>query len=157
MLYHPAGIETANPSRQRIISKRLDLNEVATILKAARISGIRNQVAFTVGYPYECQLDVDLTTKFLENNRENLDCVNVYKFKPRRNSIAFRNPGAFGIEILLTQDKFWKDDMPFRETKGLDWHLKKGQQAYYAKILEERIEALDLKNIDPEIYFKGLL
>ena len=151
------GIETANPSRQRIISKRLDLNEVATILKAARISGIRNQVAFTVGYPYECQLDVDLTTKFLENNRENLDCVNVYKFKPRRNSIAFRNPGAFGIEILLTQDKFWKDDMPFRETKGLDWHLKKGQQAYYAKILEERIEALDLKNIDPEIYFKGLL
>jgi tRNA A37 methylthiotransferase MiaB len=151
------GIESVNPDKQKTISKNLNPKEVSDILHSAHKNSIKNQIAFTLGYPYDCENDVNLTLDFIQKNYRNLDCVNLYRFKPRRNSVIFRQPEKFGIEILSRLDSLWRDEVPFNETKGLDWHLKKEQQLYYCDIINKQIKKFNLLNIDPEIYFNYLL
>jgi len=151
------GIESVNPKRQQMISKKLDSDEVSEILRLAHKQAIKNQVGFTVGYPYECEKDKVMIVDFIEKNRQNIDCVNLYRFKPRRNSLISRTPEKFGIEILREYDTLWQDEVPFNEINGLDWRLKKEQQIYYQSTISGKIKELKLASIDPEIFFKNLI
>lgn len=149
------GIESVNPKRQKTISKNLDIAEVERILRDSHDLGIVNQVSFTIGYPYDCDLDCSLILKFIDENHKNIDCVNLNKFKPRRRSNVFDKPENYGISILSSSVK--KDEVPFNELNGLDWELKKEQQDYYFNKIILKLKEYKLKDYDPEIYFEEMV
>ncbi|MBU4069525.1 MAG: radical SAM protein [Nanoarchaeota archaeon] len=149
------GVESANPKMQKRISKNLDVNEVSVILKQSHEVGISNQISFITGFPHECILDFDLIIKFIKENRDVVDYINIYKFKPRRDTLIFENPEKFGIKII--NDKGIKDEVPFDEFKGLNWEMKTIQQDFLHKKLTEFINGIGILDIDPRLAFLKLI
>ena len=151
------GVETFNPDRQRTIAKGINTPEIAKILYSAKRHGIHNQISIIVGFPYECAKDLELAEDFIRNNRENISCVNVYPFKLRRNSLIYEYPGKFGVSIDHALDSGAADGMPFSETNGLPWALKKSQQEYLKNMLKLKVKSLGIVDQDPRIYFSNLV
>ena len=151
------GIESANPQRQKTIAKNVDLTQAHQILKCSSKYGISNQISFIVGFPHECLQDIHLIFDFLGKNHQYIKCANVYSFKPRRNTPAYNKSAKYGIKILSSQDKGLWDEVPFDETEGVDWFLKKKQQILYKNMVEEKIQQLGLLNEDPQCYFTQLV
>ena len=149
------GIESVNPKKQEIISKNLDPEEVSKIIAMSSGLGIKNQVSFTIGYPFDCELDRALTIDFIERNYRAFHCVNLNRFKPRKKSLSNLYPHKYGIKIV--SDDCRRDQVPFEEINGLDWNLKNEQQKYYQRTIEDKLKEYNLKDSDPELFFMQLI
>jgi radical SAM superfamily enzyme YgiQ (UPF0313 family) len=149
------GIESANPKRQSMLSKHLNLREVGSILQWAASVGIKSQVSFTIGYPNESHQDKNLIIGFVSRNRNNIHAANIYRFKPRRGSLAYQYPQKFGIR--LHEDFSGRDEVPFDEIDGLDWSAKKREQQAQQKEIGMAFQKLGFATADPEAYFSDLI
>lgn len=149
------GLESANPKKQEIISKDLDPNEVLEIMKMSSGLGIKNQISFSIGYPYDSEIDRLSALQFIDKVHPYVDCVNLNKFAPRRKSLSFLKPHDYGIKIL--SDNLRRGPIVWEEEDGLDWYLKKEQQEFYQKSIEERLAMYGLCNYDPEVFFINLI
>lgn len=149
------GLESANPKKQKIISKDLDPDEVAEILKMSSSLGIKNQISFSIGYPYDGEVDRLSAIQFIDKIHPYVNCVNLNRFAPRRKSLSYLKPQDYGIQII--SDYLKEGRVKWAEVDGLDWYLKNEQQLYYQKTIEERLEAYNLRDIDPEVFFVKLI
>ena len=151
------GIESLNPLMHKKISKNLDLSKVPAILSQASQCGIRNQVSLITGFPHEGLVDRDLMGEFITKHHKVLDCVNVYKFKVRRETVVYRSPKAFGIEVLHEKDDGTMDGIPFNEVGGLGWEKKRLQQEASLNYLQVLLSQLRIQNVDPRAFFINLI
>ena len=151
------GVESADPVRQRQISKRLDLSEVPVILHQAHECGIRNQVSLITGFPHETRNERVLMAEFIAKNRQVLDVVNIYRFKVRRESLVFRNPALFRISLIRSEDRGIDDAIPFDEIGGMTWAIKRRRQEQSRLALNARLSALGIMDLEAKAVFLKMI
>ena len=149
------GLESVNPEKQKIISKHLDPDEVSRILEMSSSLGIKNQISFSIGYPYDGEIDRTMAIDFIERNHQSFHCVNLNRFYPRRKSLSHLHPQEYGIRII--SDNLYEGRVVFEEINGLDWYLKNEQQLYYQRSISEKLYEYNLKDSDPELFFIRLI
>ncbi len=151
------GIESAHPLISRRIAKNISMSEAESILNQTAKSGIANQISFMVGFPYEGKDSIELIKRFIVNNKQSLKVVNVYTFKPRARTLAYKFPERYGIKILSDKAVFKKDVVPFDELQGLKWDNKRSAQQLFLRQINTVIQENRLLNIDPREYFKQII
>lgn len=151
------GIESAQDTVLKSISKNISMPGAERILKQAMRAGIANQISLIVGFPYEEKKSIGLMHNFIRHNKACLKVVNVYTFKPRVGTLAYKFPERYGIEILTDKTIFKKDLVPFDEISGLNWAKKRRVQRAYLKFIEDVVLRNGLLNIDPKDYFKFII
>jgi radical SAM superfamily enzyme YgiQ (UPF0313 family) len=147
------GIESVAYATRKNIAKHIDPDEVSRILKDADKCGIHNQVSFIVGFPHQANSDLEPDLEFLDRNNSYIKCANVYTFKPRRETVVYRNPAKYGIRILYNQDNGRRDSVPFDEIGGLGWEKMRSKQLVQQKLLSAKAKQLGLVDMDPRRYF----
>lgn len=151
------GIESLDKSILSKIAKNLTTSEIEKILDASSGLGISNQISLIVGFPYEKKNCIALIEKFIHDNKNILKIINVYTFKPRVGTLAYKFPDLFGIKILKDESIFKKDSVPFDELKGLKWKAKKVQQQLFFNKVNDLVKKNGLLNVDPREYFNQIV
>jgi len=147
------GIESANPNKQKYFSKNVNLQIASRILMQASREGIVNQISFITGLPYEQKNDTHFIVKFMNDNRDYLDIVNIYKFKVRKDTPIYKKPNNFDIKLITDSVEEYRDGVPYEEIKGLGWESKTKEQESSYQFLKKVAKKMNFTDFDPQIYF----
>ncbi len=106
-----------------------------------------------VGFPYETEDDIQRTVRYLDSNKSLISGIFVLPFTMYDNSVMFKSPRKYGLEIVNEErvrekviSRFGKDvdvyrkinyrNMPFNEIdKELNWREKQKQIKKDYKVL----------------------
>lgn len=98
------GLESGSQRVLDLMNKGIAIADVDRVLLRCEEVGIAAHVMCIVGFPGETAAEVDETFQLLVRHRDRLALVGFSPFTLNVNSIAHRDPNAFGIEVLDTAD-----------------------------------------------------
>jgi hypothetical protein len=129
------------------MGKGLNIEQASEVLKDSSQVGIRNEVNFMIGYPYEKEEDIEETVKFIRKNSEYIELMKVACFRLEKGIPLYNNPEKFGIQnlrpIFDISSRGHDKCFAFDEINGLKWNEKLKQQRYAMK----RLRREDYKKI----------
>lgn len=114
------GMENASPRLLEYINKDIMLDHAKACLEKSSVLGVWNQVLFICGFPYEREIDIDLTIDFIEKNRKFIHETTLNKFFI--DGLFDARPEEFNIRVG-DQTKSYRNwtTKPFDEVNGLPW------------------------------------
>ncbi|KPK99059.1 MAG: hypothetical protein AMJ95_01195 [Omnitrophica WOR_2 bacterium SM23_72] len=125
------GIESGSNNVLNRMHKGFTSEQAAETLKCSHEVRIKNQIFLLVGYPYETDQDINRTILFIENNKEYISKILIYKFQLEEQSLLCAMPNSY--EITKTFPRPCRFVLSFDELKGLKWNKKFKQQEYSAR------------------------
>lgn len=150
------GIETADGSIAKKISKKISCSEAEKILQESSRCGIANQTSFITGFPHEPDGHSERIKSFILKNRSFLNVVNVFPFNPRIGSIAYGSPETLGIRIRKRRMKFYDDQVRFDEIGALSWEDKLEQQRLSLHSFRLFLDHIRIPNVDAQDHFRSI-
>ena len=158
------GVESASPKMQKLINKRIDLEEGKRILRWSHEAGIYNSLEIIAGLPGETDEDTEHTVRFLHEVRPYVDQMYLNPFSLITGSLMHKKPEAFGITNVqpvatIFQRKpdevySWIQRYTFDEVDGLKWKDKIQQiERSYRRLHQTQLE-LDLGGHDLHTLFQ---
>lgn len=131
------GIESGSDRILKMMNKGFTSEQASKVLRWSSEAGIKNMAYFMAGYPYETQEDVNLTSKFIRENKKYYHATHISVFVLTHASDIYRNFEKYGLTNLSpTPDRFI---LTFDESGGLKWEQKQKQQAYNRKQIVKTI------------------
>ena len=158
------GVESASPKMQKLINKRIDLEEGKRILRWSHEAGIYNSLEIIAGLPGETDEDTEHTVRFLHEVRPYVDQMYLNPFSLITGSLMHKKPEAYGITNVkpvatIFQRKpdevySWIQRYTFDEVDGLKWKDKIQQiERSYRRLHQTQLE-LDLGGHDLHTLFQ---
>jgi radical SAM superfamily enzyme YgiQ (UPF0313 family) len=93
------GMESANERVLGLMDKHVKKSVIENNLRLAAQAGIWNHVMAFYGFPGETREEADETRRFLIDNKDNINSVELFYFVAYRHTPMVRNPEKFGITI----------------------------------------------------------
>ncbi len=135
------GFETGSSKLQKYIRKNLDLRHLSEVLRESDRIGLWNGLEVMCGLPYEDDVDIDATIRFIQQNRHVIDEILVSSFRINGYSAFLHDAPIFKLKNLQQQDIFSRISpsvieyptenrvipYTFDEDEGLVWSKKKKQ------------------------------
>jgi len=91
------GIESGCQRILDLMKKGTEIKTMGDVLKKAKENGISNTIFIIVGFPTETFDEINETIKFVSNNAEYIDIVDVYKFRMMWESEIEKNKEKYFI------------------------------------------------------------
>jgi radical SAM superfamily enzyme YgiQ (UPF0313 family) len=117
-VYLGFGLESASPGMLRKMHKRVDLYEVANILKETVSNNIHAHLFLIAGYPGETGSDFQMTLDFLRANRDWISSISVSKFALLEGSIMFSRPDRYNITVKSIEGRYWDTHLCSNDDNG---------------------------------------
>jgi len=146
------GMETGSPNMLKSVNKKIKLDELESVLKAASAYGIWTGIEVICGLPHETDRDIELTIGFLNRNKEFIDKIYCNMFDLRPHSLMRLYPEDYGIENIREANLYSESAANFTvflfdEVNGLRWEDKKKQIAEsYSRVMRETESIYDIPN-----------
>jgi anaerobic magnesium-protoporphyrin IX monomethyl ester cyclase len=93
------GMESANERVLNLMDKHVKQSVIVNNLREAAKVGIWNHVMAFYGFPGETREEAEETRRFLLDNKENINSVELFYFVAYRHTPMVRSPEKFGITI----------------------------------------------------------
>jgi len=155
------GMETASPRLLAHIGntpKVPSMEMASEALKNSHIAGIWAGVEIITGLPTETQVDIDITIKFLNDNKEYINMIFLNPFFLDNQSLMLKNPQKYGItniqeigkratpnEVIDVTDTYFYP-YSFDEIDGLKWPEKRRQIIDFNRQFHEKAPSLFWSN-----------